>query len=103
MGRQRALTDRTSSALPRPEHNERVTLRGGVDLLPHVAANRHDLRDLADSVCRLIAIGIAAGLSVGGWMLVFAGPWRIGMWVILLSAELLAVILWGPGEPAARA
>jgi hypothetical protein len=43
------------------------------------------------------ALGLAGGLNILGWMVVFEGPWRIGLWIVVLSAELLAVVLWDSG------
>ena len=57
------------------------------------------VRAAAESVYRLAALGVAGGLNVLGWMVVFGGPWRIGLWIVVLSAELLAVVLWDAGTP----
>jgi hypothetical protein len=57
------------------------------------------LRAAADSVCRVAALGVGGGLNVLGWMVVFDGPWRIGLWIVVLSTELLAVVLWDSETP----
>ena len=57
------------------------------------------LRAAGESVCRVAALGTAGGLNVLGWMVVFEGPWRIGLRIVVLSAELLAVVLWLAGPP----
>ena len=45
-----------------------------------------------------IATAIGAAINVGGWMLVFSGPWRMGLWIVLLSAGILSVVLWDTGR-----
>ena len=53
---------------------------------------------LAEGVSRFIAIGLVAGINVGGWMVLFSGAWRIGLWIVLLSAGMLSVVLWEASE-----
>jgi len=65
------------------------------DLETQIEASR--LRAAAESACRVAALVLAGGLNILGWMVVFEGPWRIGLWIVVLSAELLAVVLWDSG------
>ena len=67
------------------------------EILRYIKPSR--LRAGAESVCRVVAIGLAGALNVLGWMVVFEGPWRIGLWIVVLSAELLAVIIWESAAP----
>lgn len=61
------------------------------------AADQHHLRLLAESASRVLAVGIGAALNVGGWMVLFSGAWRIGLWIVLLSAGIVSVVLWDAG------
>ena len=54
-------------------------------------------RLLAESVSRVVAAAIGAALSFGGWMILFAGAWRIGLWIIILSGSIIALVLWNGG------
>ena len=61
------------------------------------AASSRDVRRarlLAETASRVVAIAIGTAINVGGWMVLFSGPWRIGLWIVLLSAGILAVVLW---------
>ena len=49
---------------------------------------------LAKDLSRIVAIGLAAGLNVAGWTVMFSGAWRIGLWIVLLSAGIAGVVLW---------
>ena len=51
-------------------------------------------RVLAEDLSRVLAIALGAGLSVVGWMVMFSGAWRIGLWIELLSAGIVSVVLW---------
>ena len=51
-------------------------------------------RLLAENLSWIVAIALVAGLNVAGWMVMFAGAWRIGLWIILLSAAIAGVVLW---------
>jgi len=53
---------------------------------------------LAEGVSRFIAIGLVGGINIGGWMVLFSGAWRIGLWIVLLSAGMLSVVLWEASE-----
>ena len=54
-------------------------------------------RVLAESASRVVAVGIGAALSFGGWMTLFAGAWRIGLWIILVSGGIIGLVLWNGG------
>jgi len=56
-------------------------------------------RLLARNASRVLAIGLSASLNVAGWMVLFSGAWRIGLWVVLLSAGILGVVLWDGDRP----
>ncbi len=65
-------------------------------------AEQHHLsraRLLAEGFSRVVATALVATLNVAGWMVLFAGAWRIGLWIVLLSAGILAIVLWdGAGD-----
>ena len=65
-----------------------MTIRGGDGT--HLTRARL----LAESLSRVVAIGLAAGLNVAGWTVMFSGAWRIGLWIVLLSAGIAGVVLW---------
>ena len=41
-----------------------------------------------------MAIAIGAAINVVGWVILFSGPWRIGLWIVLLSTGIVSVVLW---------
>ena len=51
-------------------------------------------RLLAMSASRVVAVALGAAINVGGWLVLFGGAWRIGLWIVLLSAGILAAVLW---------
>lgn len=53
---------------------------------------------LAEGLGRLVAIGFVASMNVAGWMVPFSGAWRIGLWIVLLSAGIISVALWEASE-----
>ena len=54
-------------------------------------------RLLVEGFSRVIAVVVGAALNVGGWMVLFSGAWRIGLWIVLLSAGIVSVVLWDAG------
>ena len=54
-------------------------------------------RLLAENLSRVVAIALVAGLNVAGWTVMFSGAWRIGLWIVLLSAGIAGVVLWDAG------
>ena len=60
---------------------------------------RSTVRAAVDSLCRILALSVAGGLNVVGWMTIYRGPWRIGLWIVVLSTQLLVVVLWEPDGP----
>jgi len=52
-------------------------------------------RLLAENLSRVVAIALVAGLNVAGWTVMFSGAWRIGLWIVLLSAGIAGVVLVG--------
>ena len=65
-----------------------------------VAGTTHHARAkvLAEGLSRLVAIGLVASINVAGWMVLFSGAWRIGLWIVLVSAGMLSVVLWEASE-----
>jgi 4-hydroxybenzoate polyprenyltransferase len=55
-------------------------------------------RLVTESASRLAAICLVASINVAGWMVLFRGAWRIGLWIVLLSAGMLSVVLWEQSE-----
>jgi len=54
-------------------------------------------RLLAENVGRVLAIPLVVGLNVAGWTVMLSGAWRIGLWIVLLSAGIASVVLWDVG------
>ena len=61
------------------------------------ATHAQRVRLLVEGVTRVIAVAVGAALNVGGWMVLFSGAWRIGLWIVLLSAGIVSVVLWDAG------
>jgi len=55
------------------------------------------VRLLVEGFSRVIAVAVGAALNVGGWMVLFSGAWRIGLWIVLLPAGIVSVVLWDAG------
>ena len=54
---------------------------------------------LVENLSRVVAIALVASLNVAGWMVLFSGAWRIGLWIVLLSGAIPGVVLWdAPGR-----
>jgi len=56
------------------------------------------VRLLVEGFSRLVAVAVGAALNVGGWMVLFSGAWRIGLWIVLVSAGIVSVVLWDAGS-----
>jgi len=65
-----------------------VTIRGGDGT--HLTRARL----LAENLSRVVAVALVASLNVAGWTVIFSGAWRIGLWIVLLSAGIAGVVLW---------
>jgi len=55
------------------------------------------VRVLVEGFSWLLAVAVGAALNVGGWMVLFSGAWRIGLWIVLLSTGIVSVVLWDAG------
>jgi len=69
-----------------------VTIRGDDGTHPTRA------RLLAENLSRVVAIALGVGLNVAGFMVILSGAWRIGLWIVLLSAGIAGVVLWDGGR-----
>lgn len=69
-----------------------MSIRGGD------GTRRTRARLLAEDLSRVVAIALVAGLNVAGWTVLFSGAWRIGLWIVLLSAGIAGVVLWDGGR-----
>jgi len=51
-------------------------------------------RLLVQGFSRFMGLSIGAAVNVAGWMVLFSGAWRIGLWIVLLSAGIVWIVLW---------